>query len=90
MLTGLYQKRFCRELMERQFDGYKVTSCDSIKTREGLLQKIQVSTYQVRLSVPVERQIVLDLISQLNNGLAKCRYNAYAVRQQAQQSYLFN
>ncbi|KAG5441261.1 hypothetical protein CSKR_102479 [Clonorchis sinensis] len=90
MLTGLYQKTFCNQLMGRQFNGYKVTSCDSNNIREEELQTIQVSTYRVQLSVPAERHIVLDLISQLNTGLSKCRYNAYAVRQQTQRSYALN
>ncbi|TGZ74916.1 hypothetical protein CRM22_000666 [Opisthorchis felineus] len=90
MLTGLYQKKFCNQLMTRQFNGYKVTSCDFIKLREAELQTIQVSTYHVQLSVPADRHVVLDLISQLNNGLSKCRYNAYAVQHHAQQSYVFN
>ncbi|TGZ74915.1 hypothetical protein CRM22_000665 [Opisthorchis felineus] len=83
MLTGLYQETFCKQLMKRQFDAYQVTSCDVAELGEHRLQLIYLSTYQVQLNVPAERDVVLDLVVQLNNGLSKCRYNAYAVRENA-------
>ncbi|OON18618.1 hypothetical protein X801_05526 [Opisthorchis viverrini] len=89
MLTGLYQEKFCNQLMERQFNGYQVIGCHVAELGENRLQLIYVSTYWVQLSVPAEIDVVLDLVVQLNSGLSKCRYNAYAVRDNAHEDRVY-